>query len=81
MLVRCLGTGSALNWDRIAVLSRFEILEDELAVGYDLCEERFANGKARKRARYEAFWDEKGRKPAGPSPLRNVVSVLAVSSQ
>ena len=59
---------------------RKEILEDELAVGYDLCEERFANGKARKWARYEAFWDEKGRKPAGPSPLRNVVSVLVVSS-
>ena len=32
MLVRCLGTGSALNWDRIAVLSRVEILEDELVL-------------------------------------------------
>ncbi|VDC00292.1 unnamed protein product [Peniophora sp. CBMAI 1063] len=52
---------------------RKEILDDELAVGYELCAERFCDGKARKRARYEAFWDEKGRRPAGPSPLRNVV--------
>lgn len=55
---------------------RKEMFEDELAVGYDLCAERLSSGKAHKRARYEAFWDEKGRRPAGPSPLRNVVRPL-----
>ncbi|KZV74024.1 hypothetical protein PENSPDRAFT_682388 [Peniophora sp. CONT] len=78
----CKGTPPFTLADRDAAYTRWyasqpgmrkEILEDELVVGYELCAERFSNGKAHKRVRYEAFWDEKGRRSTRPSPLRNTV--------